>query len=221
MKTCTCCSEQKPRDMFYKRTMSPDGLSLICKACEKKYNQENNAKISETQKKYREQNKEEISNYAKAYREANKEKIAAKEKEYRQANKEKIAERTKKYRQENLEKVTDMQKRYLKNNADKVLARQKRYRENNKPLRAALERKRQASKICRTPAWLTESDKLRINCLYQLAAMRTRESGQEWNVDHIIPLRGKNVSGLHVPSNLRVITAVENRQKYNNFFEAL
>jgi hypothetical protein len=77
--------------------------------------------------------------------------------------------------------------------------------------------KRHAEKLKRTPAWLSEFDKLKIECLYQLAAMRTRESGYIWHVDHIIPLQGKFVSGLHVPSNLRVIPAVENNRKYNRY----
>jgi hypothetical protein len=74
---------------------------------------------------------------------------------------------------------------------------------------------RKSAKLQRTPAWLTEFDKLKIKCLYQLAAMRTRESGYDWHVDHIIPLQGANVCGLHVPGNLRVIPALDNMRKSN------
>jgi hypothetical protein len=91
----------------------------------------------------------------------------------------------------------------------------KKYAIKNQAKRTSLERKRQASKLKRTPSWLTDFDKLHIECLYQLAAMRTRESGQVWHVDHVIPLQGKTVSGLHVPSNLRVIPATENLRKHN------
>jgi hypothetical protein len=78
-------------------------------------------------------------------------------------------------------------------------------------------RKRQLGKKQRTPAWLTDYDKLRIECLYSIAAMLTRHNGEPWHVDHVIPLQGKLVSGLHVPSNLRVMRGVENISKKNKF----
>jgi hypothetical protein len=91
----------------------------------------------------------------------------------------------------------------------------KTYSQQNRAKRTGLERKRQASKLNRTPAWLTDFDKLHMECLYQVAAMRTQESGYAWHVDHTIPLQGKTVSGLHVPNNLRVIPAADNLRKNN------
>ena len=95
------------------------------------------------------------------------------------------------------------------------LAALTRYRAKNQPIRTKLQMARKSAKLQRTPAWLTEFDKLKIKCLYQLAAMRTRESGYDWHVDHIIPLQGANVCGLHVPGNLRVIPALDNMRKSN------
>lgn len=92
-----------------------------------------------------------------------------------------------------------------------------RYRAKNQPVRTKLQMARKSAKLKRTPGWLTEFDKLKIKCLYQLAAMRTRESGYDWHVDHIIPLQGANVSGLHVPGNLRVIPALDNMRKNNQY----
>lgn len=91
----------------------------------------------------------------------------------------------------------------------------KKYRAKNQPIRTKLQMARKSAKLKRTPAWLTDADLERIKCLYQLAAMRNCESGQSWHVDHIIPLQGEFVSGLHMPSNLRVIPALENMRKSN------
>jgi hypothetical protein len=91
-------------------------------------------------------------------------------------------------------------------------------RQKLKPERAAAATaKRRALKLQRTPAWLTEFDKLKIKCVYSVAAMLTRENKESWHVDHIIPLQGDLVSGLHVPSNLKVIRGAENIAKHNKY----
>lgn len=74
--------------------------------------------------------------------------------------------------------------------------------------------KRHASKMKRTPAW---ADQQAIQSVYEECRRLTRSSGLEYQVDHIIPLQGRLVSGLHVENNLRIIPAVENRQKHNAF----
>lgn len=84
-------------------------------------------------------------------------------------------------------------------------------------LAAAATAKRRALKLQRTPAWLTEFDKLKIKCLYSVAAMLTRENKEPWHVDHVIPLQGAFVSGLHVPNNMQILRGVENISKHNNY----
>lgn len=64
-----------------------------------------------------------------------------------------------------------------------------------------------------TPIWLSSEQRELIRAIYRDAATRPGK----WEVDHIIPLRGKGVRGLHVPWNLRVITAKENRKKGNRY----
>lgn len=80
-------------------------------------------------------------------------------------------------------------KRWQKNNSDKV----------NK----------------RTPKWLSKLQNDHIKLFYEAAVKMTKEIGIKFDVDHIIPLQGKNTSGLHVPWNLQVITETENCIKHN------
>ncbi|HEY2781980.1 MAG TPA: hypothetical protein VGI90_14450 [Steroidobacteraceae bacterium] len=56
-----------------------------------------------------------------------------------------------------------------------------------------------------------------IATLYADAALLTRTTGRSHVVDHIIPLRGRKVSGLHVESNLRIVERSENARKSNKW----
>lgn len=79
---------------------------------------------------------------------------------------------------------------------------------------------RRISKMHRTPAWLTSDDRWLIEQAYDIAVVRTKMFGFAWHVDHIIPLQGKLVSGLHVPANLQVIPGIDNVRKANRFIPA-
>ena len=70
--------------------------------------------------------------------------------------------------------------------------------------------RRRATQLNATPKWLTKNDKEKIRKIYA-------KCPKGYHVDHIIPLRGKSVCGLHVPNNLRIITAHKNQSKGNRF----
>lgn len=76
-------------------------------------------------------------------------------------------------------------------------------------------RLRKSRKDNQTPSWLTKQNKERIECYYELARDLRVITGQDYHVDHIIPLNGKNVCGLHVPWNLQVLPADLNISKSN------
>lgn len=95
--------------------------------------------------------------------------------------------------------------------------RKKTYRAANKHLINADASKRRAAILQRIPIWQTEFDELKIKCIYSIASMLSRVNNEPWTVDHIIPLQGKIVSGLHVPSNLQVMKARENEAKRNKY----
>ena len=66
-----------------------------------------------------------------------------------------------------------------------------------------------------TPSWLSREQKKEMKGIYQTARDLSKSIGISHHVDHIIPLKGKKVRGLHVPWNLQVITAGENLKKGN------
>lgn len=73
---------------------------------------------------------------------------------------------------------------------------------------------RRAAKHQATPKWANE---FIISEIYELAALRSKMTGFKWEVDHIIPLKGKLVCGFHVETNLQVIPALLNRKKHNKY----
>lgn len=87
----------------------------------------------------------------------------------------------------------------------------------NPHLRATLSSLARAAKNYRTPAWVSDDEKWMIEEAYSLASLRSKLTGIDWHVDHVIPLKGKFVSGLHTPYNLQVIPALLNLRKGNRY----
>jgi len=71
-----------------------------------------------------------------------------------------------------------------------------------------------------TPKWLTAEQRMEIRLKYRLAIELSRATGIRHAVDHIVPLQGEEVCGLHVPWNLQVIPQEENLKKYNKLVDA-
>jgi hypothetical protein len=136
-------------------------------------------------------------------------------KKYRLKNKEKLNAYKNKWCQENLDKRLAYHLQYYESNREKMLKKQKVFRKQNTETISASNMKRKADKLQRTPKWLTENDFWMIKQAYELANIRSKLFGIKFHVDHVIPLRGKNVSGLHTPYNLQVIPAKENLKKSN------
>ena len=162
-------------------------------------------------------NPEDAKAYLKTYRKANKEKRKAYDKARYEANKEKIMARKKAYYEANKERLAEKAKAVYEKNKEKLLAQKKEYRQTNKAKINALNALRKAAKKHRTPSWLTKEDLGKIESIYKEAQKRKEETGEVWHVDHIIPLQGENISGLHVPDNLQLLRAKENISKKNRY----
>jgi 5-methylcytosine-specific restriction endonuclease McrA len=104
---------------------------------------------------------------------------------------------------------------YYVENKKKENTRSSLYKKENAALVNSATARRNAAKIQATPSWLTESDYNKIDEFYIEAARKTKETGIPHEVDHILPLLGKNVRGLHVPWNLQILTKSANSAKGN------
>lgn len=144
-----------------------------------------NSKSKAYTKSYYAEHKIKLKNTYKAWAEKNKAHLIAKNKAYYEANKAYFNEHSSKWKKANSDRNT------------------------------AIENKRRATKLNATPPWLTKEHLLEIQKFYSEAKRLTKETGIIYEVDHIIPLQGKNVCGLHVPWNLQLLTETENRKKSN------
>jgi hypothetical protein len=163
------------------------------------------------EKVYYEKNKERIKAKSKAWAIENREKSNAHKREYELKNSEKIRKIKKKYREKNIERIKAKSKAYYEANRKKVKEYGKAYRKANKDKRTNLEARRRALKF-RATIRLTELDKFVIDEMYELAKIRTEQTGFDWHVDHIVPL---TKGGLHKPTNLQVVPAIWNILKSN------
>lgn len=85
-----------------------------------------------------------------------------------------------------------------------------------KPLFTARSAKRRSIKLQASPPWLTKAQHEEIKDMYRQAKeLEKIFFNRKFHVDHIIPLQGKDVCGLHVPWNLQILTAEENIAKSN------
>lgn len=134
---------------------------------------------------------------------------------WRKKNPEKVKQHNDTQHLKFAEKLADRARFYYYKDVEKSRKNQRDYQKRNIYIFAKIGAKYKASKLKRTPVWLTDDDHWMIEQAYELAQMRTLATGFAWHVDHIYPLQGKTVSGLHTPYNLQVIPAVQNLRKGN------
>jgi len=168
---------------------------------------------------YYERNKEKVKARVAAYRAANPEKAKAAVAAWyaKPENKAKRREYFKTYSK--TEPFAKAQETYrAKSETKQKLADYGRsYRQAFPEKICAKENRRRAAKEQRIPKWQTEDDLWLLDEIYELAALRSKLTGVPHDVDHIIPLKGRLVSGLHTPTNLQVITSRDNMKKGSKY----
>lgn len=194
MKRCPMCAESKPEGEFGKHASRADGLRAECRACSSLINKAHYQKHADT---LRAQARVRTAEWRKLPGNAQRNRDAAIAWYADPCNGEIARQRTRDWIAKNPE-----QKKQA--DADR--------RKANPHLTAFYSKTYKANKRLAAPAWRND---FFIEEAYQLASMRTRMLGFSWHVDHVVPLRGKIVSGLHVEQNLNVIPGKENLAKGN------
>ena len=165
----------------------------------------NKEKRKKADRLYRLKNKKKITTYNKKYYLENKEHCLMIIKQWRLKNKERIKETNRLYNLNNKSKVKEIARLYLLNNKEKRKETVRLTRLNNPHTQKAITAKRRALKLKATPKFanLEKIKEIYKNC------------PQGYTVDHIVPLQGKVVCGLHVEWNLQYLTPSENSSKSN------
>jgi hypothetical protein len=217
------CEQLNPQslDNFNKNKKSKDGLRTECKNCQSKYNEKWISIV---------ENKQNRKEYLKLKRQESefKQYLIEYKKTYflNPENERKRKEYFKKYYEdkcknnpEYIEKISEYGRiRYSDPTIkSKAAERQKLYAltPEGRAKNNALAAKRRAIKKQATPSWLNEKQFKEIDDIYLKCITITIETGIRHDVDHIVPLQGKTVCGLHVPWNLRIITEKDNQIKHN------
>lgn len=121
------------------------------------------------------------------------------------------------YRKNNREKILDIKRRWSETNREKDRAIKSAWAKNNKGKVNATTKRYKLAKKKRTPSWLTKEHLRYIEEYYVLAQDLSWLSESPLEVDHIVPLSGAEVCGLHVPWNLQILTKEENSRKRNKY----
>jgi len=191
-KQCTGkCKQIKDLSEFDKREDSKDGLRGWCTAC-----------VVEQKKGDYLNNVEERREYNRNSYLKNREDRRKKQKVLNLKHKKEKPNYHKDYYDKNREEILAKKSDYIQANLGKIIAKNM---------------KRYASSKKRTPPWLTTEHHKESASFYELAHELRWLSEKPLHVDHIVPLHGKNVSGLHVPWNLQILPENLNTSKGNKF----
>lgn len=229
-KRCPRCGETC-LDAFGKSVARKGGLQLYCRPCA-------NAKAAEYRKRDPKANKaasaawrlanpdyakrknaefyaanpEEQKARAQAWRVANPQRHAAATKAWREANAARFKQIHKDWRAANPEHVMAKRRRNYQESRDRELSKAREWKAANPDACRALAGKRMAAKFRAIPRW---ANLRKIEQIYADCRTVTNCSGELHHVDHIVPLQGKTVCGLHCEANLQIIPACANQSKGN------
>ena len=118
------------------------------------------------------------------------------------------------YIKNNKENIQRQKNKWLAKNHDKIKKYHKEYKKLHRAKQTAHQAKRRAKQLQATPSWANLKD---IERIYIVASNISKSTKIKHHVDHIVPLQGENICGLHTFNNLCIIPAKMNLQKGNTF----
>lgn len=220
-KICPACGCEKARTAFRKRPeRGPDAVRSKCADCEDRIRREQrrSAPLAERERalevarQWKRNNPERVKAQKAVWNAANPDRVywhqanpeaRARQAAFREANRETLRARVLASKRKKLDYYREQQRQIQKRDAHKYRAKYKEY---------------MATKRGATPPWF---DKVLVEEAYHLAQLRTRATGFQWHVDHVVPLQSPIVCGLHTIENLQVIPGVLNLSKSNRFWPGM
>jgi len=192
-KRCTACNEWLPLCAFTIAKQNPDGLKRWCRAC-------SNAKRAQWAKN-------------------NPEKAKALKRRQHAKHRQQCNERSAEWRRANPTKAQEHWDRWHAQRPEARKEARREWQSRNLAYGSKASTDRRAQAMRAIPAWAeSEFESLVAVEAYSLAQLRTQIVGIKYHVDHVVPLRGKTVCGLHCAANLQVIPAVVNQSKSNRLW---
>lgn len=189
MKICSKCSIDKKLEDFYPHPRTRDGRQSSCKAC-----------CNIATKSWSKRNPEKVKEYDSKKHCRDRDRRNKRCRDWYASNKQAAKENNDRWRKENKEREKELKKLWKAANPGKVNANTA---------------ERRAQQAFATPRWLSKEHKRQIREFYVLAQELQWLSEEPLEVDHIMPLKGENSYGLHVPWNLQILPRSLNRQKSN------
>lgn len=220
---CPKCRESKALTEFAPNRREPGGYRPECRACYRAYlkawRERNVERKRAADRAYYAANPDRVQARAKQWRLDNPERAKATDDAYRAAKGDQIKVRQREKRDANRDAINAAKREWRKANLARAKELERAYRQRNHAAVLADRALRKARKRLATPPWLTKEHKAVMREAYSQAVTASEVLGEPYHVDHIVPLGGTNVCGLHVPWNLRVITAAGNILKSNRLEE--
>lgn len=138
-------------------------------------------------------------------------------KSYYQKNRERERANNEAWKAANPERYKEIGRQIYQDKKDWYNAYSRQHYYENKGIYRAKDAKYRATKLQATPSWLTEKQLHDITVIYTACAKVSERTGKPHHVDHVVPLQGENICGLHVPWNLAIIPAKMNLAKSNTY----